>query len=166
MLAKPALLALSAGSSVSDARLSVGVTPYEQYSSSVGVLGCKVNTNRIAYWPMPVSCNDICSGGAYDILYDAWNFNTGQSATVHQVTGGALTMECEKLPADQCGDLIHSFNGGLPLSASNSINYLTSCLGQPGSWPTCPHPLGGTPPLTSAPVYNIQYGTGIVYIAP
>ena len=33
---------------------SISVTPHQQYSSSVGVLGCKINTNRVAckqYWP-------------------------------------------------------------------------------------------------------------------
>lgn len=48
----------------------------------------KVNTNRVAYWPMSVGCDNLCvkvsngdrsvnllrvdqSGGAYDISYDA-----------------------------------------------------------------------------------------------
>lgn len=30
---------------------TVWATPHDSYSSSVGVLGCKVNTDRIAYWP-------------------------------------------------------------------------------------------------------------------
>ncbi|KAH7110030.1 hypothetical protein B0J13DRAFT_462591, partial [Dactylonectria estremocensis] len=40
--------------------------PHEQYSSSVGVLGCKINTNRVAYWPRPVSCDDICVQITYE----------------------------------------------------------------------------------------------------
>lgn len=31
---------------------TVYVTPHSQFSSSIGVLGCKVDTNRIAYWPI------------------------------------------------------------------------------------------------------------------
>lgn len=31
---------------------TVYVTPHSQFSSSIGVLGCKVDTNRIAYWPV------------------------------------------------------------------------------------------------------------------
>ena len=33
----------------------ITVTPHEQYSSSIGALGCKLNTNRVAYWPEPRS---------------------------------------------------------------------------------------------------------------
>ena len=67
------------------------ITPHAEYSSSVGVLGCKVDTNRIAHWPLAVGCDNICvkvsnegrslhllridmSQGAYDISYDAWNY--------------------------------------------------------------------------------------------
>jgi hypothetical protein len=62
--------------------------PHEQYPS-LGVLGCKINTNRVAYWPGAVSCDDICvrithgdfsthvlkidsSAGAYDIFFFAF----------------------------------------------------------------------------------------------
>ncbi|TXB97704.1 hypothetical protein FocTR4_00012160 [Fusarium oxysporum f. sp. cubense] len=38
----------------------VSITPHDQYSSSIGVLGCKVDTNRIAYWPLEVGCDGIC----------------------------------------------------------------------------------------------------------
>jgi hypothetical protein len=36
------------------------ITPHAEYSSSVGVLGCKVDMNRIAYWPLDVGCDGIC----------------------------------------------------------------------------------------------------------
>ncbi|EMT69279.1 hypothetical protein FOC4_h10017047, partial [Fusarium odoratissimum] len=36
------------------------ITPHAEYSSSVGVLGCKVDTNRVAYWPLDVGCDGIC----------------------------------------------------------------------------------------------------------
>jgi len=36
------------------------VTPHNYYSSSVGVLGCKINYNRVAYWPMAVDCDSMC----------------------------------------------------------------------------------------------------------
>jgi hypothetical protein len=129
---------------------SRGITPHDMYSSSVGVLGCKINTNRVAYWPMSVDCDNICvrvsyagrsvellridqSGGAYDISYDAYNYLvSGQSATAHPITGGAVTMEVTNIPADNC--VQHLKAGGLLLSASNSMNYVASCLGQPNSW--------------------------------
>lgn len=33
---------------------AMGITPHDMYSSSVGVLGCKIDTNRVAYWPQSV----------------------------------------------------------------------------------------------------------------
>lgn len=39
---------------------SISVTPHVSYSSSIGVLGCKINTNRVAYWPSFPSCNNMC----------------------------------------------------------------------------------------------------------
>lgn len=193
---------------------SVWVTPHDSYSSSVGVLGCKINTNRVAYWPWAVDCDDICvkvsyagrsvhllridhSGGAYDISYDAWNYlQTGKSATKDPISGGAVAMTYENASAADCKGLIHA--DGLPLSAPNSMNYLTSCLEESGSWvgqnyvlyniddsicsvgydekctldwaaglnqATCRHTLGLQAKLTTDPVYNIRYPTGVKVLA-
>jgi hypothetical protein len=142
------LLALAAGA----AAISVSTTPHDSYSSSVGVLGCKIDTNRVAYWPGSVDCNNICvklnygdrsvhllridqSGGAYDISYDAWAYlQTGKSATVDPITGGGVSMDYEEVDASECASLIHTDGSKLPLSASNSINFLSSCLAEPSSW--------------------------------
>jgi hypothetical protein len=131
---------------------TVWATPHESYSSSVGVLGCKVDTNRIAYWPASVDCNNICvslsyegrtvhllridqSEGAHDVSYDAWNYLvTGYSATEHPTTGGAIAMEYQDADPSACADLIHTDGNKLPLSAANSMNYLASCLAQEDSW--------------------------------
>ncbi|EHA49316.1 hypothetical protein MGG_00210 [Pyricularia oryzae 70-15] len=131
---------------------TVWATPHSQYSSSVGVLGCKVNTNRIAYWPGVVDCDKICislsyesrsvnllrvdtSEGAYDVSYDAWNYLiTGEGARQKPTAGGAVAMEYREAPADACKSLIHTPGNKLPLSASNSMNFLASCLEQPNSW--------------------------------
>ncbi|KAI3395970.1 hypothetical protein diail_609 [Diaporthe ilicicola] len=128
----------------------IWATPHDSYSSSIGVLGCKINTNRVAYWPMGVDCNNICvklsyggrsvhllrvdqSGGAYDVSYDAWNYlQTGRSASSDPIAGGGVAMTYEDADASSCRDLIHA--DGLPLSAANSMNYLASCLEDPGSW--------------------------------
>ncbi|CAK7210998.1 hypothetical protein SEUCBS140593_001019 [Sporothrix eucalyptigena] len=125
---------------------TVGVTPHASYSSSIGVLGCKVNTNRIAYWPMAVDCNNICvslsysgrqvyllridqSGGAHDVSYDAWNYLiTGKSATADPTAGGSVNMETENVDASKCASLINTSGSKLPLSAANSMNFLNSCL--------------------------------------
>lgn len=131
---------------------AVWATPHDSYSSSVGVLGCKIDTNRVAYWPGSIDCNNICislshegrtvrllridqSQGAFDVSYDAWNYLvTGHSATEKPTAGGAIAMNFETLPAGQCADLIHTEGSKLPLSASNSMNFLASCLAQPDSW--------------------------------
>ncbi|KAL7796142.1 hypothetical protein V8C37DRAFT_414421 [Trichoderma ceciliae] len=129
---------------------SASVTPHEQYSSSIGVLGCLINTNRVAYWPMPIDCNNICvkvtnggrslnllkidqSAGAYDISYDAWNYLVfGESATTDPQTGGGVNMDYEFVDVSECNDLLD--NGKLPLSAANSIDYVASCISEPSSW--------------------------------
>ncbi|KAK4135144.1 hypothetical protein BT67DRAFT_495781 [Trichocladium antarcticum] len=205
------LLAAAATLAAAETR---GITPHEQYSSSVGVLGCKIDTNRVAYWPGSVDCDNICvrvsyggrsvdllridqSGGASDISYDAYNFLvTGRSARDGPITGGAVSMEVQDVPADNCAKLIRS--AGLPLSASNSMNYVAACLAQPNSWvarhhqlfniqdplchwgydevctldlaisnqPSCPHQLGTTNGRLPDTVYNIEYGTGARIAAP
>ena len=142
------VLALAAGA----AAKGVWTTPHDSYSSSIGVLGCKINTDRVAYWPGSVDCDNICvklsynsrsvhllridqSGGAYDISYDAWNYlQTGKSAATSPITGGTVAMEYEEVDASECADLIYTEGSKLPLSASNSMNFLASCLAQPDSY--------------------------------
>jgi len=189
---------------------SIRVTPHDKYSSSIGVLGCKINTNRVAYWPGWPSCDDLCvrvthaasgrsvhllridsSAGAHDISYDAWNYLvTGQSASAHPVVGGGEAATWESAPMEACADLLVGAGGRLPLTAANSMNFVAGC--PPGSWvgrhralfnianqactygfdeecwldmafsnqPQCPHPLGLPTPLTTTPVWDIEYGTG------
>lgn len=138
---------------------SISVTPHDKYSSSIGVLGCKIDTNRVAYFPNSVDCDNICvkltkgsrsvhllridqSGGAHDISYDAWVYlQTGQSATEKALTGGGVDVEYEEVDASECADLINTPGSKLPLSASNSMNFLTSCLDQPGSFVADNHQL-------------------------
>jgi len=129
---------------------SASITPHDMYSSSIGVLGCKINTNRVAYWPGSVDCNNICvkvsnegrsvyllkidsSGGAHDISYDAWNYlGFGSSATKDPQMGGGIAMNYEYVHASKCKDLLD--DGKLPLAAANSMNYVASCLSEPKSW--------------------------------
>ncbi|KAB5511346.1 hypothetical protein GE09DRAFT_1272259 [Coniochaeta sp. 2T2.1] len=131
---------------------SVYVTPHDRYSSSVGVLGCKIDTNRVAYWPGSVDCTNICievsyagrsvkllrvdqSGGAFDISYDAWNILvTGESARTHPVPGGGIAATYVNLPMSECvaAGLVHG--GKLAFTGANSMNFLAACHAQPGSW--------------------------------
>lgn len=130
--------------------LKLNVTPHVQYGSSVGVLGCKINTNRVAYWPSMPSCDKFCiklsngdrsvhvmhidqSGGANDISYDAWNILfTGHSVTEPGWArpGGGVEVDAEYVSADECRSLITDGSGKLPLAAANGMNWLTSCLGE------------------------------------
>ncbi|KAF2193156.1 hypothetical protein K469DRAFT_715201 [Zopfia rhizophila CBS 207.26] len=129
---------------------AVSITPHQQFSSSVGVLGCKINTNRVAYWPMQPGCDSVCvkvtangrsvnllhidtSGGAFDVSYDAWNYlSTGKNATAAPTTGGGIPANWEKAPMSACADLITAPGGKLPLMAAHSMNYYTSC--RKGTW--------------------------------
>ncbi|OAA61740.1 hypothetical protein SPI_04599 [Niveomyces insectorum RCEF 264] len=149
---RAALVALLAARTAVAASGSVSATPHDSYSSSVGVLGCKINTNRVAYWPAPVDCTNICvrlsygdrsvyllridqSGGAHDVSYDAWNYlQTGSSATADPVDGGGVAMDYEDVDASFCADLLHTPGSKLPLSASNSMDFVASCLGDASSW--------------------------------
>ncbi|AEO68325.1 uncharacterized protein THITE_2170732 [Thermothielavioides terrestris NRRL 8126] len=135
-----------AANAVRAASRTVWATPHESYSSSVGVLGCKIDTNRVAYWPTSVDCNNICvslsysgrtvhllridqSQGAYDVSYDAWNYLvTGYPATERPTTGGAIAMDYEDADPSACADLLHTDGSKLPLSAANSMNFLANCL--------------------------------------
>ncbi|OAA59905.1 Cerato-platanin [Niveomyces insectorum RCEF 264] len=146
--AAPALFAVCLRVAAAAASQTVWVTPHDSYSSSIGVLGCKINTNRVAYWPSSVDCNNICvslsyggrsvyllridqSGGAHDVSYDAWNYlTTGKSATADPTAGGAVAMQTENVDASHCASLLSTPKSALPLSAPNSMNFLNSCLEQ------------------------------------
>ncbi|OHF03840.1 hypothetical protein CORC01_00702 [Colletotrichum orchidophilum] len=163
LLAASATLVSAASIPIRDAGKSgsSSMTPHDAFSSSIGVLGCKIDINRVAYWPNAVGCNDICvkvshgdrsvnllridqSGGAFDISYDAWNYlSTGKSATDDPTMGGGVPMDWETVDASECAHLLK--DGKLPLSAANSMNYLSSCLAQPDSFVAKNHTL-----------YNIQ----------
>lgn len=129
---------------------TVSVTPHAEYSSSIGVLGCKIDTNRIAYWPLAVGCDKLCvkvshegrflyllridmSESAYDISYDAWNYLAfGVSALDNPQKGGGIIMSYDVVEMSECQHLL--YEGKLPLSAANSMNYVSQCAGQPSSW--------------------------------
>lgn len=131
---------------------TIWATPHDSYSSSIGVPGCKINTNRVAYWPQAVDCDNVCvaveyehrqvhllrvdqSTGAHDISYDAWNYlYIGESAMDKPTAGGAVEMKYRNVDASKCASLIHTEDHKLPISAANGMNFLASCLQRPTSW--------------------------------
>ncbi|KAI0024459.1 hypothetical protein F4780DRAFT_602082 [Xylariomycetidae sp. FL0641] len=149
LLASTAQVCLAQGGSGSG---TVWATPHDSYSSSVGVLGCKIDTNRVAYWPQSVDCDNICvslsyggrsvkllridqSQGAYDVSFDAWNYlYTGYAATKKPTPGGPIEMHFENVDAKECKSLLKTDGHKLPLSAANSMNYLVSCLNDANTW--------------------------------
>ncbi|KAH7195119.1 hypothetical protein BKA60DRAFT_601389 [Fusarium oxysporum] len=160
------------------------ITPHVEYSSSVGVLGCKVDTNRIAYWPLDVGCNGICvkvsnEGRSLHLLRIDKSGGFGASAIDDPQVGGGIQMSYEIVDTSECRHLLHQ--GKLPLSAANSMNYVSSCISQPTSWvaqnyqlynindPVCKYGIDekcsldltiSNPLQMESKVENIAYGTG------
>ncbi|KAM0720300.1 hypothetical protein Q7P37_004436 [Cladosporium fusiforme] len=130
----------------------ISITPHDKFSSSVGVLGCKIDTNRVAYWPSAVSCDDVCvkvshagrdvhllkidtSGGAYDISYDAWNYlKTGKGAQENPNEGGGIDATYEDVPMSECEHLLKTDDKTLAFTAANSMNFVSSCKESSDSW--------------------------------
>lgn len=125
---------------------AIDITPHDQFSSSVGVLGCKINPNRVAYWPSFPSCESNCvkvsangrsvtllhidqSGGAYDISYEAWTYlKTGEDAQTNPAVGGPFPATYEAVDMSQCQDIIKpEANGKLGFTAANSMNFIAGC---------------------------------------
>ena len=131
---------------------AISITPHCEYSSSIGVLGCKIDVNNVAYWPSSPSCNNICvkvsangrsvnllkidqSGGAYDISYNAWNYlSTGQNATTNPTQGGGIDATYEDVDMSECEHLLTTPEKKLAFSAANSMNFIASCLAEPSSY--------------------------------
>lgn len=109
----PTILAMAAVAHAETGSGTYSVTPHDAFSSSIGVLGCKIDVNRVAYWPTAPDCTDMCvkltnngnsitllhidqSGGAHDISYDAWSrLNCGVPGTDGTCQGGGVDMQCE-----------------------------------------------------------------------
>ncbi|KAI1639707.1 hypothetical protein F4809DRAFT_656016 [Biscogniauxia mediterranea] len=149
-LNKPSLKSHYSSTSTSTST-SISITPHDRYSSSIGVLGCKINVNRVAYWPMAPDCDSPCvtvtaggrsvnllqvdqSGGAWDVSYDAWNYlYTGSSALEAPRAGGQIDAQWQRADASACADVLNGTAGraAIPMSAPTQ-NWLSAC--PEGSW--------------------------------
>jgi hypothetical protein len=149
---------LPAGSNI-----AVSITPHPYYSSSEGVLGCKIDTDHVAYWPSPVDCGEsMClklstldgarevyvlrvdqsqpynqTAPAHDVSYNAWNYlYKGVWATETPYGGGGIDVTYSTIPMtdSNCKALLKNPGKKLPISAGTGMNYVNKCLAQPGSW--------------------------------
>lgn len=144
------------------------ITPHEQFSSSIGVLGCYMNSDRAAYLPWWPTCDDFCkkisyqgrevivahvdtSGGNHDISYDAYNMLvTGFSAADHPIVGGGVLMNMETIDPSNCASL---FTGGkMTFSAPTGSAFPLSCPAD--SWVGQHHELVNI--VTSTCTYGID----------
>ncbi|KAG8630921.1 hypothetical protein KVT40_000061 [Elsinoe batatas] len=137
------------------------VTGHVEYRSTIGVLGCKVDTNAVAYWPTTGDCDSVCAkvrnpatgiektvltigtssaSSVYDISWKRYVELKGQPDTPEgnaAAYDGGTPMEVFPVTMDQCEDLIYYEEDGqkkLPFLAL-SPNFLNECqASSPNSW--------------------------------
>ncbi|RCI13069.1 hypothetical protein L249_1119 [Ophiocordyceps polyrhachis-furcata BCC 54312] len=134
---------------------NITATSHVEYSSSIGVLGCKgVDLSRIAYFPGTPGCDDICvkvtyegrsvnllridnsgsapspdNSGTFDMSCQAYDFLLhGTDNKKSCQTGGRTAMSYETVDPDECKHLLS--DGVLPISAPNP-NYYVQCANHP-----------------------------------
>lgn len=135
---------------------SVALDSHVQYSSSLGVIGCLIDTNRVAYWPSAPPCDNPCvkltapngntitvlhidqSGGSYDISMDAYktikhgsNWRSINNASEAKWPG----VTWEYVNMSECAGIIPS--GNLPVIAKSPNKYISCVASAPQSfWAT------------------------------
>ncbi|KAK1948630.1 hypothetical protein LY78DRAFT_708569 [Colletotrichum sublineola] len=128
---------------------SLIMKPHVLYGSSVGVLGCKIDPNRVAYWPSEVDCDAICVKVSH-----------GKSALEAPATGGGVQIDYEFVKAEECVaqnyQLYNIPQGNDCLYSYDEICILDLALGHN---PVCPHTLGFPAVLEGHAVVNIPYPT-------
>ncbi|GAM90554.1 hypothetical protein ANO11243_085980 [Dothideomycetidae sp. 11243] len=132
---------------------SATFTPQVQFSSSIGVLGCKVDYNRVAYFPYLPGCDNLCvkvsygdrsvnllhidtSGAAHDISADAFTYLiTGQEASAsNPVPSTPTEMEWSVISMDNCYGLIWTPDYKLPIIAESPTAVVNCKANEPSSW--------------------------------
>ncbi|KAF2874271.1 hypothetical protein BDV95DRAFT_441101, partial [Massariosphaeria phaeospora] len=131
------------------------LTPHTAFQATAGVLGCKVNVNRVSYFPIVPTCMTICmkitakarsilvlnigtSGGAWELSWDAWNYlNTGKNATENPTKNDGIPFQWQFVETTECAHLIYTEDGKIPVRAVD-LAYYRQC------------------PNGTAQLYNIQ----------
>ncbi|KAG9202703.1 hypothetical protein G6514_003955 [Epicoccum nigrum] len=132
---------------------TIALDSHVEYSSSMGVIGCLVNTNRIAYFPMTPPCSNPCikltapngksinvlhidqSGGSYDISMDAYKtlkYGAGWASINALPEAKWDGVKYEYVPMDQCKDILPE--GKLPVLAKSPNKYVECAASEPQSF--------------------------------
>lgn len=122
------------------------LTPQADYASSLGILGCKVNTDLVVSWPKAADCESLCvrittntrslhllqvdqsisaygiSNYVFDILISGENRPAGEGALI----------EYEFVSTRECSHIL--LEEALPLSADIGLGFLTQCLSNSSTW--------------------------------
>lgn len=119
----------------------------------MGVIGCLVNTNRIAYFPMTPPCSNPCikltapngntinvlhidqSGGSYDISMDAYKtlkYGAGWASINALPEAKWDGVKYEYVSMDQCKGILPS--GKLPVIAKSPNKYVECVASEPQSF--------------------------------
>ncbi|KAF4553723.1 Hypothetical protein D9617_6g094550 [Elsinoe fawcettii] len=137
------------------------VTGHVEYRSTLGIPGCKINTNAVAYWPTTGDCDSVCAkvkNPANGVEKTVLTIGTSSDPSVYDISwkryvelkgegddaagnaaayDGGTDMEVNPVSMDQCLDLINYEEGGqkkLPFIAL-SPNFLNECKSSsPNSW--------------------------------
>lgn len=148
---------------------SLAITPHSQFSSSLGLVGCMVNTSRMAYWPECIdTCRGSCykvthgsrsvyllhadnSGGAHDISAEAMIYLTDGTtpSQPNHLQSGPVTMQVEPADFSQCTYILK--DSKFWMSALHPTAY-TDCIG---------HSDAGTFMLDNAGFLNIDDPTAL-----
>jgi hypothetical protein len=127
-----------------------------EYSSSTGVIGCLIDTNRVAYWPGVPPCDDPCirlaapngrtihvlhidqSQGSFDISMDAFKtlkYGPGWRSINTQPESKWDGVQYEYVSMKECAGILP--NGTLPVVAKSPNKYIECARSEPQSfWAT------------------------------
>jgi hypothetical protein len=132
---------------------TIALRPHVEYDSSMGVIGCLINTNRIAYWPLPPPCDNPCvkltapngntinvlhidkSTSSYDISMDAFKtlkYGADWRSVNTQVESEWEGVQYEYVSMDQCAGILP--DGTLPLIAKSTQSYDNCVKSEPQSF--------------------------------
>ncbi|KAF2867499.1 hypothetical protein BDV95DRAFT_582280 [Massariosphaeria phaeospora] len=140
-LAALALTSATFASPIVKRQGSASFTPHDSFQGQ-GVLGCKIDINRVTYFPSYDNLNYCVKASSkgrsvhllqvgwsaselHEMSWDAWNYlNSGKSAYDYPTYGGGIPGTWEKVPNEECKDLIKTSDGAFPVQYTEVPTYL------------------------------------------